>query len=56
MKSNTSKRRQLSLLNQGLILSARIPRMDDDQLAPLMVAFNAIVCTHEILRTVFGVI
>ena len=56
MKSNTSKRRQLSLLNQGLILYARIPRMDDDQLAPLMVAFDAIVRSHEILRTVFGVI
>lgn len=56
MKSNTSKRRQLSLLNQGLILYDRIPRMDDDQLAPLMKAFDAEVRTHAIFRAVFGVI
>lgn len=56
MKSNTSKRRQLSLLNQGLILYDRIPRMDDDQLAPLMKALDAEVRTHAIFRAVFGVI
>jgi hypothetical protein len=56
MKSNTSKRRQLSLLNQGLILYDRLPRMDDDQLAPLVVAFDAKVRAHEIFRAVFGVI
>lgn len=56
MKSNTSKRRQLSLLNQGLILYDRIPRMDDDQLAPLMKAFDAEVRAHAIFRAVFGVI
>lgn len=56
MKSNTSKRRQLSLLNQGLILYDRIPRMDDDQLAPLMRALDAKVRAHEIFRAVFGVI
>lgn len=56
MKSNTSKRRQLSLLNQGLMLYARIPRMDDDQLAPLMKAFDTIVRTHEIFRAIFGII
>lgn len=56
MKSNTSTRRQLSLLNQGLILYDKIPRMDDDQLAPLMVAFDAKVRAHEIFRTAFGVI
>lgn len=56
MKSNTSKRRQLSLLNQGLILYDRIPRMDDDQLAPLMKALDAEVRAHEIFRAVFGVI
>jgi hypothetical protein len=56
MKSNTSKRRQLSLLNQGLILYDRIPRMDDDQLAPLMKALDAEVRAHAIFRAVFGVI
>ncbi len=56
MKSNTSTRRQLSLLNQGLILYDKIPRMDDDQLAPLMAAFDAKVRAHEIFRTAFGII
>jgi hypothetical protein len=56
MKSNTSKRRQLSLLNQGLILYAKIPNMRDDQLAPLMQMFDAGVRQHEIFRAVFGVI
>lgn len=56
MKSNTSTRRQLSLLNQGLILYDKIPRMDDVQLAPLMMAFDAKVRAHEFFRTVFGVI
>lgn len=56
MKSNTSKRRQLSLLNQGLILYAKIPNMRDDQLAPLMQAFDTVVRQHEIFRAVFGLI
>ena len=56
MKSNTSKRRQLSLLNQGLILYAKVPNMRDDQLAPLMQAFDTIVRQHEVFRAVFGLI
>lgn len=56
MKSNTSPRRQLSLLNQGLILYARIPRMDDDQLVPLMRALDAKVREHEIFRAVFNIV
>ncbi len=41
MKSNTSKRRQLSLFNQGVILCASIPRMDEDRLAKLITAYEA---------------
>jgi hypothetical protein len=56
LKSNTSKRRQLSLLNQGLILYDMIPGMDDHQLVPLLKALDAEVRRHEIFRTAFGVI
>lgn len=56
LKSNTSKRRQLSLLNQGLILYDMIPGMDDHQLVPLLKALDVEVRRHEIFRTAFGVI
>lgn len=56
MKSNTSKKRQLSLLNQGIHLYAAIPMMGDDRLKPLMNAYDAEVRRHDIFRSVFGVI
>ena len=54
MKTNTSKKRTMSLLNQGLNLYAAIPRMGEDRLAPLMKAFDEIVRQHEMFRAVFG--
>jgi hypothetical protein len=56
MKTNTSKKRTLSLFNQGINLYAAIPNMGDDRLAPLMKAFDSVVRAHEIFRAVFGVI
>lgn len=56
MKTNTSKKRTMSLLNQGINLYAAIPMMGDDRLGPLMIAYDAVVRGHEIFRAVFGVI
>lgn len=56
MKTNTSKKRTMSLFNQGINLYAAIPNMGDDRLAPLMKAFDSVVRAHEIFRAVFGVI
>jgi len=56
MKSNTSKRRQMSLFNQGVNLYAAIPRMDEDRLAKLITAYEAEVRRHAIFREIFGVI
>jgi hypothetical protein len=56
MKTNTSKKRTMSLLNQGINLYAAIPMMGDEKLALLMTAFDAVVRRHEIFRSVFGII
>lgn len=56
MKTNTSKKRTMSLFNQGINLYAAIPMMGDDRLGPLMVAYDAEVKKHAIFRTVFGVV
>lgn len=56
MKTNTSKKRTMSLLNQGINLYAAIPNMGEDRLAPLMKAFDEQVRQHEIFRAVFGLI
>ena len=56
MKSNTSKKRTMSLLNQGINLYAAIPNMGEDRLAPLMKAFDERVRQHAIFRAVFGLI
>jgi hypothetical protein len=56
MKTNTSKKRTMSLLNQGIHLYEAIPYMDDEKLAPLMKAFDQIVRQHAIFRAVFGLI
>lgn len=56
MKSNTSKKRQLSLLNQGINLYAAIPNMKEDRLALLMAAYEQQVRRHAIFRAVFGLI
>ena len=56
MKTNTSKKRTMSLLNQGINLYAAIPMMGDEKLALLMKTYDAVVRRHEIFCSVFGVI
>jgi hypothetical protein len=56
MKSNTAKRRQLSLLNQGIHLYASIPRMRDERLLLLATAFDAEVRRHAVFAEVYGAI
>lgn len=56
MKTNTSKKRTMSLFNQGTNLYAAIPKMGEDRLVPLMRAFDSNVRKHEIFRAVFGVV
>jgi hypothetical protein len=56
MKTNTSKKRTMSLLNQGINLYAAIPMMGEDRLGPLMKAFDHEVTKHAFFRTVFGVV
>ena len=56
MKTNTSKKRTMSLFNQGLNLYAAIPMMKEEKLKLLMPAFDAEVRRHEVFRQVFGAI
>lgn len=56
MKTNTSKKRTMSLFNQGINLYAAIPNMTEDRLAPLMKAYDSVVRAHEIFRAIFGII
>ena len=56
LKTNTSKKRTMSLLNQGIHIYATFPNMDEGRLAPLMLAFDRSVTQHAIFRAVFGLI
>ena len=56
MKTNTSKKRTMSLFNQGLNLYAAIPMMKEEKLKLLVPAFDAEVRRHEVFRQVFGAI
>jgi hypothetical protein len=56
LKTNTSKKRTMSLLNQGIHIYEALPNMDDAKLTPIMLAFDRIVRDHQIFRAVFGLI
>lgn len=56
LKTNTSKKRTRSLLNQGLDWYSAIPNMKPERLELLMTTFDAGVRRHAIFREVFGVI
>jgi hypothetical protein len=56
MKTNTSKKRTMSLFNQGLNLYAAIPMMREDRLRLLAPAYDAQVRRHEVFRKLFGAI
>jgi hypothetical protein len=56
LKTNTSKKRQLSLYNQGCFWYDALPNMPDERLIPLMKAFDASLREHQFFRDIFGII
>ena len=56
MKTNTSKKRTMSLFNQGTNLCAAIPNMREERLELLATAYESEVRRHRVFRQVFGAI
>lgn len=56
LKTNTSKKRQLSLYNQGTFWFRALPNMLEQDSALLLPAYDAVIREHEFFREVFGVI
>lgn len=56
LKTNTSKKRQMSLYNQGSYWYMAIPNMREERLIPLMQAYADVLREHDFLRDIFGVI
>jgi len=56
LKSNTVKKRTMSLFNQGRYWYGAIPNMREVRLLPLMKAFGEIVASHAAFCEIFGVI
>lgn len=56
LNTNTEKRRQLSLFNQGVHWYGAIPDMLDEQLLALMTAYEKVIGEHDRIRSILGVI
>ena len=56
LKTNTSKKRQMSLYNQGHYWYMAIPNMREERLTLLMQAYADVLREHDFLRDIFGVI
>lgn len=56
LKVNTSKKRQLSLLNQGCFWYEVLPGLEDARLVPLMTAFGEILTEHADLSSILAVL
>jgi hypothetical protein len=56
LKTNTSKKRTMSLFNQGSFWFSAIPNMREERLRPLMKAFADAIASHAALSQIFGVI
>lgn len=56
LKVNTSKKRQLSLYNQGSFWYDALPRMPDERRIPLLEAYEEILREQEFFCEIFGVI
>jgi hypothetical protein len=56
LKTNTVKRRTLSLLNQGLYHYRALPRMKEARAVPLMAKFDEMIRAQRVFREVFGLI
>lgn len=56
LKPNTSKKRTLSLFNQGTYWFQALPNMRDDRLRLLMTAFGEIIHEHQAIRSAIGIL
>lgn len=56
LKTNTVKRRTLSLLNQGLFHYAAFPKMKQERAVALMAKFDEMIRAQRVFREVFGLI
>jgi hypothetical protein len=56
LKSNTSKKRQMSLYNQGLHWYMAIPAMREERLRLLVNAYGDVLQDHALTRELFGVL
>lgn len=56
LKCNTTKRRTLSLYNQGCFWYMAIPNMKQDRLVRLMIAYGEVLREHACFRDLFGLI
>lgn len=56
LKSNTSKKRQHSLFNQGLLWYGLLPGLKDDEARLLMQHFERLVTEQKVFRQAFGVL
>jgi len=56
LKTNTSAKRTLSLLNQGLCWYRAIPNMPDDRARALLGAFESLLGQHEYFGAIFAAI
>jgi Transposase DDE domain len=56
LKTNTSKKRQLSLFRQGLIWYELLPGLKEQHALPLMQHFDRLVAAQVVFRHAFGVL
>lgn len=56
LKANTVKRRTISLVRQGLMHYAALPKMKLDMLEPLMAKFGEMLLAQRVFREIFGLI
>ena len=54
LKTNTSSKRTLSLLNQGLCWYRALPNMPDDRARTLLTAFDSLLRQHEYFGAIFA--
>jgi hypothetical protein len=56
LKANTTKKRTMSLFNQGLYWYRAIPNMREDRLVPLMKAFGELISRQAVFTELFGIL
>ena len=56
LKTNTSKKRTMSLFRQGLRWYELMPNMPDERLQILMDSFDQVLREHELFQGILGVV